>query len=124
MGLCRRVCTLIGLWVAFLLAISGCAHNPESFYFGDYSDAEKLYSRGEYQKAINKYQEYLKDYPEGHLAVIAQYYIGKSYLELNEPDTARPIFEGIVAAYPDVVWAKFSETQLQEMQKPKSSGVE
>jgi TolA-binding protein len=115
---------VIGLWVPFLLIFSGCAHNPESFYFGDYSEAEKLYNRGEYQKAIDKYQAYLKDHPEGHLAVIAQYYIGKSYLELNEPDTARTIFEGIMTAHPDVVWAKFSETQIQEMQKPKSSGAE
>ncbi len=113
----RRGCIF---WVIGVLLLSGCAHNPESFYFGDYSEAEKLYNRGAFKEAIEKYDAYLKDHPEGNLAVIAQYYIAKCHVELKEPDLAKPIFEKIVKEHPDVVWAKFSETQLQEMGNPKT----
>lgn len=110
-------------WILLALCLSGCAHNPESFYFGDYSEAEKLYNKGQYKEAIEKYESYLKEHPEGNLAVIAQYYIAKSHVELKETEAAKPLFEKILKEHPDVIWAKFSETQLQEMSKPKSSAA-
>jgi TolA-binding protein len=106
------------LWLLVLLTLglASCAHNPESFYFGNYSEAERLYNKGKYQQAIEKYQAYLADNPVGNLAVISQYYIAKSYVALGKTDEAKPLFEKIVKDYPDVVWANFSKTQLNEIE--------
>lgn len=93
---------------------------PENFYFGTYSEAEQLYSRAEYEKAIQKYQAYIDENPEGNLAVISHYYIGKSYSALGRTEEARSIFERIIKDHPDLIWANFSETQLKEMQSQSS----
>ncbi len=98
-----------------ILACSACAHNPESFYFGKYSEAEKLYNKGKYQEAIEKYQAYLDENTQGNLAVISNYYIAKSYVALGKPEQAKPIFEKIIKENPEVIWANFSKTQLAEM---------
>ena len=106
-----------------MLAIAGfglaaCAHkNPESFYFGNYSEAEALYNRHQYEKAIQKYQTYIDENPEGNLALISQYYIARSHEALGRVEDARKIFQKIVSEHSDTVWANFSETQLKEMEK-------
>jgi TolA-binding protein len=99
-----------------MVCFSACAHNPESFYFGKYSEAEKLYNKGKYQEAIGKYQAYLDENTQGNLAVISNYYIAKSYVALGKPEQAKPIFEKIIKENPDVIWANFSKTQLAEME--------
>ena len=100
-------------------SLTSCAHRSETFYFGDYSQAEQLFNKKEYEKAIQKYQAYIDENPEGNLAVISQYYIAKSHLMLGHQDEAKRIFQKIVQEHPDVVWANFSETQLKEMEKAK-----
>ena len=108
-----------------LVALIGfsCARGekPENFYFGTYSEAEQLYNRKEYEKAIQKYQAYIDENPEGNLAVISQYYIGKSYSALGRNEEAKSIFERITKDHPDLIWANFSETQLKEMQTQSAS---
>ena len=98
-----------------------CAHKqPENFYFGNYSEAEALYNRGQYDKAIQKYQAYVDENPEGNLAIIAQYYIAKSHMALGHYEDAERIFKTTVEKHPDMVWANFSETQLKELDKLRS----
>ncbi len=99
--------------------IVSCARNkgPERFYFGNYSEAEKHFNKGEYKDAIVKYQAYLDENPEGNLAVISQYYIGKSHAALGNNDEAKAIYRQVINAHPDLVWAKFAQTQLQELEK-------
>lgn len=94
---------------------SGCVRRSQNFYFGHYSDAERHYTKGEYEKAIEKYQAYRDENPEGNLAVIAQYYMAKSYQALGKTDEARTAYEQIKKEHPDLVWANFSETQLKEL---------
>ncbi len=100
-----------------LMGVTSCAHNRESFYFGNYSEAEQLYNQGEYEKAIQKYQAYRDENLEGNMAVIALYYMGKSHAALKHTDEAREIFQQIIKDHPDAVWANFSETQLKELDK-------
>ncbi len=97
------------------------AEKPESFYFGSYSEAEQLYNRKDYERAIQKYQAYIDENPEGNLSVISQYYIGKSYSALGRTEEAQAIFQKITKDHPDLIWANFSETQLKEMQSQSSS---
>ncbi len=94
---------------------TSCAKNPEAFYFGPYSEAEQLYNKEEYAKAIEKYQAYSDENPEGNLSVISQYYIAKSYRALGQADQAKDLFQKIMSQHPDLVWAHFAESQLKEM---------
>ena len=100
-------------------ALSSCAHQGtgENFYFGSYSEAEALYNRGQYEKAIQKYQAYIDENPEGNLALISQYYIARSHADLGRVEEAKRIFEKIVNEHRDTVWANFSESQLKELGK-------
>ena len=117
----KKIC-LVLILCAFTLS-SRCfskRHGPEDFYFGDYSEAEIYYARGQYDRAIQKYQSYIDENPEGNLAIIAQYYIAKSHAALGHDDAARELFNKIVSSNPDLVWANFSETQIKEMEKAKA----
>ena len=106
----------------FLLSfgLTSCARyrGPEHFYFGNYSEAEKYYNKGEYAKAIEQYQAYIDENPDGNLAVISEYYIGKSHMALGHTEEAKTIFSKIAEQHPDLVWANFSKTQLKELEKP------
>lgn len=115
--------TMLNSWRFILclvtsLMLASCAHRQETFYFGDYSQAEALYNRGEYEKAIQKYQAYMDQNPEGNLAVIARYYIAKSHTALGRTEEAKRIYQRIVEEKPDVIWANFAETQLKELEAP------
>lgn len=102
------------------IGFSSCAHKTsENFYFGNYSEAEALYNRGEYEKAIQKYQGYIDENPEGNLALISQYYIARSHAALGRGDEAKRLFQKIVEGYPKTVWANFSESQLKDLEKKK-----
>ena len=97
---------------------AGCLNRGRregDYYFGSYSEAENFYNRKEYPKAIQRYQAYIDENPEGNLAVISQYYIAKSQLALGRTDEAKALFETILKEHPDMVWANFSEAQLKEI---------
>ena len=111
----------IFLLVAGLL-VSSCARHGsvEHFYFGNYSEAEALYNAGQYEKAIQKYQSYIDENPEGNLALISQYYVGRSHAALDRLDEAKRIFQKIVAEHRDTVWANFSDSQLKEIERAQN----
>ncbi len=104
--------------ILVVLSTSGCIHihNREAFYFGSYSEAERLFAKGEFDKAIQKYQAYIDENPEGNLAIISQYYIARSHAALGHKDEALQLFRQIIEKYPDVIWANFSQTQLKELE--------
>lgn len=104
------------LLLVTILSFSACARNPEKFYFGSYSEAETLYRKGDYDRAIQKYQAYTDENPEGNLAVISQYYIARSHAALGHKDEASSIFQRIIKDHPETVWANFSETQLKQLE--------
>lgn len=99
---------------SLLIFLIGCQRTP-TFQFGAYSEAEQFYEKGKYEKAIAKYQEYLKENREGNMAVIAYYYMAKSYQNLGLTREARQLYKRIVKEYPDLIWADFSKTQLKEL---------
>ena len=110
------------IFILLLAAVilSGCLHRGHregDYYFGSYSEAEIFYNRKEYQKAIQRYQSYIDENPEGNLAVISQYYIAKSHAALGHTDEAKAIFQKILKEHPEMVWANFAEGQLKELEK-------
>ena len=102
-----------------LILASSCAQRREAFYFGDYSEAEAFYNKGEYERAIQKYQTYIAENPEGNLAVIAKYYVAKSHAALGQIEEARKIYQKIVEDKVDVVWTNLAEAQLKELERPQ-----
>ncbi len=107
------------LWVLFLfLALTGChrTRTTPSFNFGAYSEAEHSYQKGYYDKAVEKYKEYIRENPEGNMAVISEFYMAKSYEAMGQANEAQEIYEKIVKENPRLVWAEFSKTRLQELQ--------
>jgi TolA-binding protein len=113
------------LIVVMAFSMASCARwarkNPDNFYFGAYSEAEALFNRREYEKAIQKYQAYIDENPEGNLAVISQYYMAKSYAAIGKVDEAKSLYEKIVQNHSNLVWANFSETQLKELNNAPAS---
>lgn len=104
------------------LGLSSCAQKTgENFYFGSYSEAEALYNRGQYEKAIQKYQAYRDENPEGNLALISEYYTARSHAALGRTEEAKRIFQKIVSEHHDTVWANFSESQLKELEKGQAA---
>ncbi len=107
----------------FCFGLSSCARffpkGPDRYYFGAYSEAETAYNQERYQEAIDKYSAYTAENPEGNLAVIAKYYTARSYAQLGQMDKARELYQEIVQKYPDLVWAKFSASQLEELKAGK-----
>ena len=91
-------------------------HRSGTFYFGNYSEAEGLFNHAQYDKAIQKYQAYIDENPEGRLTIISEYYIARSHAALGHRDEAKELYKQIIQKYPDVVWARFSETQLKEIE--------
>ena len=104
--------------LCLLLQATSCAfhHSSRNFYFGNYSEAEQFYNKGQYEKAIQKYQAYIDENTEGNLAVISQYYMAKSHAALGHKDEAKALYQQIAQKYPDLVWANFSKTQLKELE--------
>ncbi len=105
--------------IVLLVAVSGCIfkgrHTEEDFYFGSYSEAEALFKQKKYPQALQRYQAYVDENPEGNLAVIARYYMAKCYVAMGKPEEAKPIFEKIQQQHPELPWANFSEAQLKEL---------
>lgn len=99
-----------------LLLLFGSCRSSPGFDFGAYSAAEEFYERGEYRKAIEKYEEYVRENPEGNMAAIADYYRAKSYENLGEVDKARGLYAKVVKNHPAVIWANFSKTRLEKLQ--------
>lgn len=107
---------LFAVWVLLSGMFASCAHGPSLHSFGPYSEAEAFYKKGDYPKAIEKYQEYLTANPQGNLAAIAEYYIAKSYLVSGDKIRARKSFEQVVKRYPKTSWADFALEQIDMLQ--------
>ena len=95
---------------------ASCAFHSSRRSFGPYSDAEAFYKKGDYPKAVEKYQEYLAVNPQGNLAATAQYYIAKSYAVSGDMAKACENFEQVVKQYPGTSWAAFAKEQLEKLQ--------
>ena len=104
----------------FLMLAVGCK-SSSSFNFGAYSEAEKFYEKKKYEKAIVKYGEYLRENPDGNMAVISYYYTAKSYDALGQLDKARELYEKIAKEHPSLVWANFSKARLEELSAESKS---
>ena len=111
-------------FVALVLSavmFASCASHASERCFGPYSAAEGFYKKANYPKAIQKYQEYLSSNPQGNLAAIATYYIGKSYAASGDTAKARASFEQVEKKFPRTSWSEFAKEQLELLQPSAKS---
>ncbi|OQA55571.1 MAG: Outer membrane protein assembly factor BamD [Candidatus Omnitrophica bacterium ADurb.Bin277] len=101
-------------FLLFSMLVSSCAHFQKSSY-GSYAEAEKAFSRGKYEKAIMGYRDYLEQNPGGSMAVIAEYYIGKSYAAMGMAGEAEKVYRDVIEKYPQSSWAGFAQKRLDEV---------
>ena len=103
------------IWMLLGVMFASCASSSPKHSFGPYSDAENFYKKGNYPKAIEKYQEYLTVNPRGNLAAIAEYFIAKSYVASRDTLKARDGFKRVMERFPGTSWAEFSKEQLKTL---------
>ena len=101
-------------FLLFPMLVSSCASFQKSRY-GSYAEAEKAFSRGKYEKAITGYRDYLEQNPGSGMAVIAEYYIGKSYAAMGRIGEAEKAYRDVIEKYPQSSWADFSQKRLNEI---------
>jgi len=74
----------------------GSAPPPRELYSAAYAD----YARGNYDLAIQGFQEYLKNYPESELADNAQYWVGESHYGKQKFSEAVDAWNLLLKDYP------------------------
>ncbi len=97
--------------------LASCASRSSENSFGPYSAAEAYYKKGDYPKAIGKYQEYLAGDPQGNMAAVAEYSIAKSYAAAGDLTKTRESFDRVVTKFPQTSWAAFAKEQLKTLGK-------
>ncbi len=105
------------VWVVFLTVVllASCASRSVESRFGSYAEAERLYQKGDYGRAADHYEKYLKENPQGNLVAVASYYLARSYVAVGETDAARKVFRSVVEDHPKTTWADFSKKQLESL---------
>lgn len=75
---------------------AGLTTDPESLYQSAYQD----YTQGDYDLAIEGFEEYLRNFPETDLSDNATYWIGESYYRQGMYRRAIRQFESVLNRYP------------------------
>ncbi|MDM8551670.1 tetratricopeptide repeat protein [Desulfobacterales bacterium HSG2] len=79
---------------------------------GLFGKGRTLVTQGKYQEAIPLLQKYLKKHSAGPNASRAQFFIGKAYIGLGNPDYAGAAFEATIQKYPRTLEAHKSFYKL------------
>ena len=85
---------------AAVAAASG-ANNTDALVSRDYESAMRKYRAGEYQDAIDAFQDIVKQYPGHPLAQNAQYWTGDSYYQLRAYRSAIDAQKALITNYPN-----------------------
>lgn len=111
----KRTLSIGFIAISLISVLGACQTASPSLRFGIYSEAGKFYEKKEYRKAIVKYDEYVRNNPDGNMAIICRYYMAKSYEALGETDKARELYEKIVKEGSDQIWIDFAKARLKEI---------
>lgn len=80
-----------------------------------YLAAERIYSMGDYKKAVESFGRYLEKFPESELTPNAHFYMGNCYYHLNDKKASREQYE-IVVSKPGALNMEDALGRLAEMQ--------
>ena len=83
-----------------------------------YTEAQNHSEKGDFQSAIETYEEILKAYPDSPRACKAQFLIGFVYSEnLKDYEKAREIYRKVIERYPDCDLADDAKYMLETMEE-------
>ncbi len=66
-----------------------------------YDNAANLFKKGDYVRAVDSFNDFLRDYPSSQLASNAQYWIGMSYFNLRDFRNAQAAQEALIKRFPE-----------------------
>jgi outer membrane protein assembly factor BamD (BamD/ComL family) len=108
------VCLLIG---GLLLSCSSGSENKKTEE-ELYTQAQNYSEQGDFQSAINTYEEILKLYPDSPLAYKARFLIAFVYSEnLKNKDKARENYQKVIDKYPDCDLADDAQYMLKTLEE-------
>jgi outer membrane protein assembly factor BamD (BamD/ComL family) len=108
------VCLLIG---GLLLSCSSGSENKKTEE-ELYTQAQNYSEQGDFQSAINTYEEILKLYPNSPLAYKARFLIAFVYSEnLKNKDKARENYQKVIDKYPDCDLADDAQYMLKTLEE-------
>jgi len=83
-----------------------------------YTRAQEFSEKGDFQSAIQTYQDILKAYPDSPRAYKAQFLIGFVYSEnLKDYENARVNYQKVIEKYPDCDLADDARYMLENLQQ-------
>ena len=81
---------------------------------GELAIARFYFKDKNYEGALSRFRDILKEYPESGLIDETLYYIGVSYQELGEEKLSREAFMTLIADFPDSPFVKSARSRLDE----------
>lgn len=97
--------------------------NPEKRIEVELQIAKCFQKLGNFQEAVNRLTQFVKDHPKHDLDIEARYLLGESQFSLGDAVSARHTWQDLIAAYPDseserLADARFSLAQTYGMPTP------
>ena len=92
----------VNSYAEWLEALSFVIVNPSTIDSTSYESAELQYLKGNHEKSFKNFTAYLKNFPKGVFKLPAQFYLGKSAIELDSLDIALNAFESVNSYYNNV----------------------
>jgi branched-chain amino acid transport system substrate-binding protein len=93
-----RAISYLAAGIAF--SLWGCYPQPSLEISRDFGVAEQDVQAGDYDRAIQRYESYLKEHPTGEGSRFALYAIARIHYDRQDYDKALVIFERVVREYP------------------------
>jgi len=78
--------------------------------------AEIAYQQGDYNQAASEFNRLIAGYQHSQKIINALYKQGLCYLQLDDPQRARTLFNQVIAEYPNTEEALLSRNQLQKLE--------
>jgi TolA-binding protein len=79
-----------------------------------YFIAVSYFKEARFRDTINEFEKFITGYSGSDYVPEAFYHIAVSHSNLQEPATAREVFEGVIRDFPDSRWAGYSKERLRE----------
>lgn len=92
-------------------AASAVTQQPNKNERQDYQTAHETLVNGHTSQAINLFNAYLNNFPQGQYSANAQYWLGEAYSIRQDFIAARKAFNKVIALYPES--SKVAETMLK-----------
>ena len=86
-----------------------------------FEKAKELRKAADYDDAITEYQKVMSLSPKSKIAQDAQYWIGQSYFEARQFDTALTTFQELINEFPDSMVVSTTKQMIERVQQAKKN---